>query len=116
MTTTYRKERRDSFTELACATAPGFLACCYDGSAPISLSLNLADDVPPGDYDIISVLTYGNEVITKQSQAVQKIHVNSWVERHRFSIVVIGLIATLLALAIDIPVMDLPFVQDILIS
>jgi hypothetical protein len=30
MTTTYRKERRDSFTELACATVPGFLACCYE--------------------------------------------------------------------------------------
>ncbi|WP_141465381.1 hypothetical protein [Salinadaptatus halalkaliphilus] len=78
----------------------------HGGYAPISISLNLASDASPGDYEITSILTYGGDNVVKQSRAESTIHVNSKTEQYRLPIVILGLILTFSALLVDIPLSD----------
>lgn len=86
---------------------PIYSEVSHNACPPISISINLDDNVSPGDYEITSVLTYGNEEVVKQSKSVNSIHVNSRVEQYRFQIVVFGLILTFSTLLLDIPVSDI---------
>lgn len=79
----------------------------HGGFPPISVELNLDSNIPSGDYEISSVLTYGNDELVKQSKSTNTVHVNSRVEQYRLWIAILGLFLAFAALLVDIPIGDL---------
>jgi len=70
--------------------------------APIKLTLNTQEDAPAGDYDIQFVLTYLVDDEIETSKEAVSIHVNSWTERHKTTIVVVGIILAAVAIVVGL--------------
>jgi hypothetical protein len=63
------------------------------GLYPLEIDLNISKECPPGDYLLNFDFTYEDDEDIYQDKNVAKVHVKSWLERHKvcITIVTIGL-------------------------
>jgi len=67
---------------------------------PILLKVNIAEDVPQGDYDISFTFTYGNEQNLSQDHKSVQFHITSWWERNQGWVTPIGVSIAFISLLI----------------
>ncbi|TKX86140.1 hypothetical protein EXE43_09930 [Halorubrum sp. SS5] len=90
--------RRRKSDELPDVLAEG----SHEGLAPVQVQINSSKTTPPGDYDFTFTLSYEDDKgEVRQTQQTTSIHVNSWVERNRKTLRVIGLIVALVSVAVS---------------
>ena len=64
----------------------------WDGYPPILIRLNTAKKARAGDYDIYLSLAYGDEQQVLQDQKRVTFHVNSWWDRWKVPVTIVGII------------------------
>jgi len=64
----------------------------WDGYPPILVRLNTAKKARAGDHDIYLSLTYGDEQQVLQDQKRVTFHINSWWDRWKVPVTIIGII------------------------
>jgi len=64
----------------------------WDGYPPILIRLNTVHKARAGDYDIYLSLTYGDQQQMFQDQKRVTFHVNSWWDRWRVPVTIVGII------------------------
>lgn len=75
----------------------------HENHPPLLLRLRVSLDAKPGNYELPMVFTYISEDDVKQDSETISIHVNSWVDRYRTEleiIGVVGVVATILTVLI----------------
>ena len=64
----------------------------HDGYPPILIRLNTAKKARAGDHDIYLTLTYGDQQQVLQDQKRVTFHVNSWWDRWKVPVTIVGII------------------------
>jgi len=64
----------------------------HDGYPPMLIRLNTAKKARAGDYDIYLSLTYGDQQQMLQDQKRVTFHVNSWWDRRKVPVTIVGII------------------------
>lgn len=69
----------------------------HAGVPPLKLVLKTSEDADSGDYPIHFIFTYGNIEVQQDRQTIN-IHINSWVEKYKRLLQILGAIGTIAAL------------------
>lgn len=77
---------------------PSELGRSHDGNPPLRLEIKTGAEASPGNYELPLVFTYGSGEIIKQDRTHVGVHVNSWVERHRYASTIAIIASAVIAL------------------
>jgi len=70
----------------------------HDGHPPIDLSIDIAPDAPPGDYELVCTLTYSRDGVVTQSVERVDFHIQNIYEAN-IELIAIAIISSLLLVA-----------------